>query len=78
MVARHSIADTGLNPSASRKDKTEMVEQALAHINGMFTFQDLSYGLTDTSRLGCQVCMSKELSGMEVRVPQGVRDQRNA
>lgn len=39
---------------------------------------DLAYGLTDTSRLGCQVCMTKELSGMEVQVPEGVLDQRNA
>jgi len=37
---------------------------------------DLAYGLTDTSRLGCQVCMSKELDGLVVRVPEGVNDQR--
>lgn len=37
---------------------------------------DLAYGLTDTSRLGCQVCMSKDLDGLEVRVPEGVNDQR--
>jgi len=27
---------------------------------------DLAFGLTETSRLGCQVCMSKELDGMVV------------
>lgn len=37
---------------------------------------DLAYGLTDTSRLGCQVCMTKELDGLEVQVPEGVNDQR--
>jgi len=37
---------------------------------------DLAYGLTDTSRLGCQVCMSKELDGMEVMIPEGINDQR--
>lgn len=37
---------------------------------------DLAYGLTDTSRLGCQVCMTKELDGLEVNVPEGVNDQR--
>ena len=37
---------------------------------------DLAYGLTDTSRLGCQVCMSKELDGLVVKVPEGVNDQR--
>ena len=37
---------------------------------------DLAYGLTDTSRLGCQVCMTKELDGVLVKVPEGVNDQR--
>jgi len=37
---------------------------------------DLAFGLTDTSRLGCQVCMTKELDKMVVRVPEGVNDQR--
>ena len=37
---------------------------------------DLAYGLTDTSRLGCQVCMTKELDGLEVQVPEGINDQR--
>ena len=37
---------------------------------------DLAYGLTDTSRLGCQVCISKELSGIEVQLPEGTNDQR--
>ena len=37
---------------------------------------DLAYGLTDTSRLGCQVCVTKQLSGMDVQLPEGVNDQR--
>ena len=37
---------------------------------------DLDYGLTEPSRLGCQVCMTTDLDGMEVRVPEGVNDQR--
>merc|ERR1712126_302451 len=36
---------------------------------------DLAFGLTDTSRLGCQVCMSKALDGVVVKVPEGVNDQ---
>ena len=43
----------------------------------LFNFdQDLAFGLTDTSRLGCQVCMSKALDGVVVKVPEGVNDQR--
>jgi len=37
---------------------------------------DLAFGLTDTSRLGCQVCMTKSLDGVTVKVPEGVNDQR--
>lgn len=37
---------------------------------------DLAYELTDTSRLGCQVCLSKDLDGIEVKVPEGINDQR--
>ncbi|KAL0275505.1 UNVERIFIED_CONTAM: hypothetical protein PYX00_003334 [Menopon gallinae] len=39
---------------------------------------DLAYELTDTSRLGCQIIMTKELSGLVVRVPAGVNDVRNS
>jgi ferredoxin len=31
---------------------------------------DLAYDLTDTSRLGCQIYLSKELNGLEVKVPE--------
>eukprot|EP00088_Acartia_fossae_P064345 TRINITY_DN79168_c0_g1_i1.p1 TRINITY_DN79168_c0_g1~~TRINITY_DN79168_c0_g1_i1.p1 ORF type:complete len:164 (+),score=21.40 TRINITY_DN79168_c0_g1_i1:40-492(+) len=37
---------------------------------------DLAFGLTDTSRLGCQVCMTKALDGLTVKVPEGINDQR--
>ncbi|GAB7364210.1 hypothetical protein MBLNU230_g4760t2 [Neophaeotheca triangularis] len=33
---------------------------------------DLAFGLTETSRLGCQVVMSKELDGLVVRLPSAV------
>jgi ferredoxin len=35
---------------------------------------DLAFGLTETSRLGCQVKMSKELDGMRVRLPSMTRN----
>ncbi|XP_047665451.1 ferredoxin 1b [Tachysurus fulvidraco] len=37
---------------------------------------DLAYGLSKTSRLGCQVVVASWMNGMTVRVPQGVKDQR--
>ncbi|KAK0140457.1 Adrenodoxin, mitochondrial [Merluccius polli] len=39
---------------------------------------DLAYGLTDTSRLGCQVCLTRALEGMEARVPESVADIRQS
>ncbi|CAH2062419.1 unnamed protein product, partial [Iphiclides podalirius] len=38
---------------------------------------DLAYGLTDTSRLGCQIVLTKELDGLEVRVPETINDARS-
>uniref|UniRef100_A0A8C4V7H6 Moesin n=1 Tax=Falco tinnunculus TaxID=100819 RepID=A0A8C4V7H6_FALTI len=37
---------------------------------------DLAYGLTETSRLGCQVCIKKSMEGLTVRVPMDVADIR--
>ncbi|XP_029463415.1 adrenodoxin-like [Rhinatrema bivittatum] len=37
---------------------------------------DLAYGLTNTSRLGCQVCVTKALDGLTARVPVDVSDAR--
>ncbi|XP_056156979.1 adrenodoxin-like [Lampris incognitus] len=39
---------------------------------------DLAYGLTDTSRLGCQICLTKALEGMVARVPESVSDIRQS
>lgn len=38
---------------------------------------DLAFDLTDTSRLGCQIYLSKELQGLEVNIPATVNDARN-
>ncbi|KAL9119263.1 MAG: hypothetical protein Q9187_004187 [Circinaria calcarea] len=35
---------------------------------------DLAFGLTETSRLGCQVKMSPELDGLRVRLPSMTRN----
>lgn len=38
---------------------------------------DLAYELTDTSRLGCQIVLTKDLNGLEVRVPSSINDARS-
>ncbi|CAL5219544.1 g1396 [Coccomyxa viridis] len=35
---------------------------------------DLAYGLTETSRLGCQVIAAPELDGIKVRIPGATRN----
>jgi 2Fe-2S ferredoxin len=38
---------------------------------------DLAFGLTKTSRLGCQIVMSNELDGLVVSLPPGSRNLLN-
>lgn len=38
---------------------------------------DLAYELTDTSRLGCAVYLSKDMNGLEIRVPSTINDARD-
>lgn len=35
---------------------------------------DLAFGLTETSRLGCQIKMSKALEGIRVKLPAVTRN----
>ena len=35
---------------------------------------DLAWGLTTTSRLGCQIILSDELDGLEVKLPEATRN----
>ena len=50
------------------KDATEDEEDML----------DLAFGLTKTSRLGCQIVMTEELDGLTVRLPQLTRNMMNS
>jgi ferredoxin len=37
---------------------------------------DLAFGLTETSRLGCQIIMSEELNGLRVKLPSMTRNMQ--
>ncbi|XP_017476423.1 PREDICTED: adrenodoxin-like [Rhagoletis zephyria] len=39
---------------------------------------DLAYDLTDTSRLGCQITLTKDMNGLVVKVPATINDARSA
>ncbi|HXQ53092.1 MAG TPA: ferredoxin family 2Fe-2S iron-sulfur cluster binding protein [Stellaceae bacterium] len=38
---------------------------------------DLAFGLTNTSRLGCQIIMTEELDGLTVKLPAATRNLLN-
>ena len=38
---------------------------------------DLAFGLTETSRLGCQIVMTDALDGLVVKLPAGTRNMLN-
>jgi ferredoxin len=35
---------------------------------------DLAFGLTETSRLGCQIKMSREIDGLRIKLPSMTRN----
>ena len=39
---------------------------------------DLAFGLTKTSRLGCQIIMSEELDGLTLKLPAGTRNMQDS
>ena len=58
----HVIVDAGWYAKLSKA--TEDEEDML----------DLAFGLTETSRLGCQIVMSEKLDGLVVKLPAGTRN----
>jgi len=51
----------------------DKMEEATDDENDML---DLAFGLTETSRLGCQIVMSKKLDGLRVRLPSMTRNMQ--
>lgn len=49
----------------------EKIPEATDEENDML---DLAFGLTETSRLGCQIELTKELNGLRVRLPSMTRN----
>lgn len=58
---------------------TEEVYQSLGPVTDEeMDMLDLAYGLTDTSRLGCQICLTKSMDGIVAKVPESVADIRQS
>ncbi|XP_067946499.1 adrenodoxin-like [Watersipora subatra] len=56
--------------------KPDVYEKLPAVADEEMDMLDLAFGLTDTSRLGCQIVLTKELDGVEITVPAGLADAR--
>ncbi len=52
----------------------EMLNEATEDEEDML---DLAFGLTQTSRLGCQIIMTDELDGLTVKLPAATRNMMN-
>uniref|UniRef100_A0A2H1VH71 SFRICE_009498 n=1 Tax=Spodoptera frugiperda TaxID=7108 RepID=A0A2H1VH71_SPOFR len=57
-----------------KQDYDRLPEEACDEERDML---DLAYGLTDTSRLGCQITLTKDMDGLEVKVPETINDARS-
>ena len=55
------------------QDMYDKMEEPTDDENDML---DLAFGLTETSRLGCQIKMSKELDGLRVKLPSMTRNMQ--
>jgi ferredoxin len=66
-----SLACSTCHVIVEDEDYFERIPEADDDENDML---DLAFGLTDTSRLGCQVKAAKELDGLKVRIPSATRN----
>ncbi|OAG41834.1 hypothetical protein AYO21_03837 [Fonsecaea monophora] len=57
-------------------DSDEMYDKIPEATDDENDMLDLAFGLTETSRLGCQVKMTKELDGLVVKLPQMTRNMQ--
>lgn len=55
----------------------EVMEKICPPTAEEFDMLDMACGLTETSRLGCQLEISKDIKGCTIRIPQEVSDARN-
>lgn len=55
-------------------DQSDMYEKIPEPSDDENDMLDLAFGLTETSRLGCQVKMTKELDRIKVKLPSMTRN----
>jgi ferredoxin len=55
-------------------DSEEMFDKIPEATDDENDMLDLAFGLTETSRLGCQIEMTKEIDGLRVKLPSSTRN----
>jgi 2Fe-2S ferredoxin len=66
-----SLACSTCHIIVEEKEFYDKLEEATEEEEDML---DLAFGLTHTSRLGCQIIVSDELEGLTVRLPSNTRN----
>ena len=66
-------------PEADDDENGQCFQSApIRHADAGADMLDLAFGLTETSRLGCQVKMTKDLDGLVVKLPSMTRNMQAA
>jgi ferredoxin len=66
-----SLACSTCHVIVEDEDQYDLLEEPSDDENDML---DLAFGLTETSRLGCQIICAPELDGLRVRIPGATRN----
>ena len=69
-----SLACSTCHVIVEDEDQFDLLEELSEPTDDENDMLDLAFGLTETSRLGCQIICSPELDGLRVRIPNATRN----
>lgn len=69
-----SLACSTCHVIIEEEDQFDLLEELMEPTDDENDMLDLAFGLTETSRLGCQVVCCHEIDGLRVRIPSATRN----
>ena len=69
-----SLACSTCHVIVEEEDQFDLLEELMEPTDDENDMLDLAFGLTETSRLGCQVVCCHEIDGLRVRIPSATRN----
>ena len=69
-----SLACSTCHVIIEEEDQFDLLEELVEPTDDENDMLDLAFGLTETSRLGCQVVCCHEIDGLRVRIPSATRN----